>query len=608
MPQVNIAPATGHQLYRHHYSPITVASLDFGEFLVSRFIECEKSDKWNHCQGDGFLRLAALDFPAYGRSFIKSAAFFVPYYQIIQNVDGFRSNLIADKGQPCLAPSIKADFLNQILGGDTSYSITVSNPQTLDDYDFSYCSNNSGAPSFIFKRLTTNGRRFYKFFKSLGYDFTMYNDANTYTSVMDAVPPINALNILCFAKIWTDYFCNIHLYQSSVLVSLLRSIKDGNNFSISGYSYYTANTGTLSNRAIESIFLETLVPIENTMYTNAWNSENSPIGDVSAQRPLTPSSLVGPHIPVNGGNTNNVNQDINSLFISEVSTGDLKHLSPFGINTMFALWDFVKRNDLSGSEPARQALARFGIKGDDINALFVRKLFEASKEIDYSAVLSNSNTFDTSTREGSVLGAYAGVGLSSLNFDYNYQCSDYGLIINISWLQIVPMQLHGFDPSVLRLQPFDWYTPQYDGKGIRAIPLMEVSTGKSQNTNTGNGDANVYGFIGLYDEMRQMRDVVLGDFVLGNAKKFVYSRDLSSYRDVYRFLLKPQNVGIQYFNRWGVQPTISDPFQFDASNGDRFYLQIKWNFDAERALLSDSASLDLGEGDVIVDTDANPNA
>lgn len=619
MPQVSIQSATGHQLYKHSYSPITVASLDFGEFLVSRFIECEKSDKWNSCQGDGFLRLAALDFPAYGRSFIKSAAFFVPYYQILQNIDGFRSNLVADKGQGCIMPNFRADFLNMILGASASYSSTVANPQSLDDYDFSYVTNNAGAPSFAYKRLTTNGRRFYKFFKSLGYDFTMYSDANTYVAVTNMVPPVNALNLLCFAKIWTDYFCNIHLYQSSPIVSLLRAIKDGNSFSISGNTYYDPSNGRLELVAIETIFNETLVPFESTMYTNAWNSENSPIGSLSNQKNLSTGSLIGPHMPdsvyLSQGSifTDKPNVSQNSIALELRNYYDsqqeiLTSLTPYGLNSMFALWDFVKRNNLVGSEPARQALARFGIKGDDINVLFVRKLFEASQEIDYSAVLSNGNTYDPATGDGSVLGAYAGVGMTGLNFNYNYQCSDYGLIINLSWLQIVPMQLHGFDPATLRLQPFDWYTPQYDGKGIRAIPNMEVSTGKTQNQTSGNGDANVYGFIGLYDEMRQMRDVVLGDFVIGNAQKFVFARDLSGYRDVFRFLLRPQNSGIQYFGRFGLQPTLSDPFQFDASNGDRFYLQIKWKFDSERALLSDSASLDLGEGDVQVNTNANPNA
>lgn len=619
MANVSIAPAV-RQLNPHRYNPYSIASIDFGEFVVHRFIETEKTDDWKSVQADGFLRLAALDFPAYGRVSLKSAAFFVPTFQLLQNIDGFRSHEVSDKGQPCIMPMCRIDICNLLCSFDnTFYTVAFAgadytripdpdSPNTPYDFLSFTKDTQSDIPIWAALKLTAKGKRVYKWLKSLGYDFVTYQPSNSYSTLVESISYTNCLNILAYAKVWADYFCNIHLYQSNKTVQMLKSIKDGQDYKIGNITLYDSATGHLELNGVLEIWNDTLVPFQSNMYTNAWNSEMSPIGDISNNSQPN-GGLIGPHLPETNANFDKVVLSTLSTYITNHSANDIKILSQYGINSLQAAFKFVRRNGLFGSEPVKQAFARYGIKGDDFNSMFARKLFEASSDIDFSAVMSNSNTVDPDTDKGSVLGAYAGVGLCGLNFNYNYKATDYGVILNLSWLQIVPLQIHGFDPSTLRRLPLDWYTPEYDGKAIRAIPLMEISSNRKIVTVAANKDEQVFGYTGIYDEYRRMRDVVLGDFVFGNAKKFYFGRDLSEKRENYRFAIVPQSNSIQYFNRWGSQPDLTDAFQYSVDNGDRFYLQLIYKIEADRPMLSDADALDLtGSGEVETSTNSNPNA
>lgn len=631
MANVNVQPET-ERLYSHNYNPLTVASLDLGELLVSRRIECEKRDDWSSIKARGHLRMAALDFPAYGRAYIKSAAFFVPYYQILQNFNGIRSNMLVDKSQSCVMPHITTSTLNNMfIPSDTAHAelSTVKFhgtdlSQLPSGTTWQQCCIDEGASDtvdFYLFDLTQKGRRLYKFFKMLGYDFREYDRGTTF-SVQDGKGfNINALSILAYCKIWTDYFLNIHMYNQDWLVGFLRAVKDGHDFTLSGVRFYNASTGLISDSAIWAIYNHIKVPFENNMLTNAWNAESSPLGISPNEASQSPHNVLSPHIPITSynvsGSSSNVEESVsstvnsvflNSALINTPSSNPLQALSQLGLNSLYAIFEFVRRNNLFGSEAAKQAFARFGIKGDDYNTYFVRKLFEDSQQLDFSAVMSNSNTVSGQT--GSVLGAYAGVGLGSMNFDYNYQCSDYGMIFNLNWIQINPLQLNGFDPSVLRFNAYDFYTPVFDGKAQRAVPNCEVATsgGYLRPANSPRDDAQIYGFVGIYDELRTMRDEVLGDFCIGAASNFLFARDMAVHRNL-NTSFHPQTELIQYYNRNGQDDSLTDPFQYDVDNGDRFYLQFIWDISASRTIKSSSDSLMLnGEGDLPLSTDSNLTA
>ena len=125
MAKLFLKPAS-EGLYHHNYQPLTVASLDFGEPLVSRCIESVGSDKWNKISGSAELQLAPQIFPPFGDLYIRSAAFFCPEHQIFSASEAFHNNQTTYKGRAFKLPFIKPYYaLNDYLSINT-YSTLVA--------------------------------------------------------------------------------------------------------------------------------------------------------------------------------------------------------------------------------------------------------------------------------------------------------------------------------------------------------------------------------------------------------------------------------------------------------------------------------------------------
>lgn len=616
MANVNIKAAAS-QLYPHHYTPITVMSMDMGELVLPRVIECEKGDKWS-VKSSGRVRVAPTDFPCYGRAMMKSTALFVPGYQLLENYDSFRNNQSMYKGQAQLIPWVNSDFLNSLLS-DPLYSTNKGSATSVtglpaeDSYDFIRVTGTEAPFTLTCYQLNGYGRRVYKLFKSLGFDFHSVTNSNIQQGPNVGLFRVNMLPFVAFLKCYTDYFMNVHFYNQSSLVSLLNAIKHGSTYAFGQQTWYNAD-GMITLDCINSVLELIRVPHKSNMYLDSWNSQNSPLGTVNTGNinPDGPVSFV-----LNSDSQsfkerlyNRTDKSILAVSDSVIDSGQYGVLSQLGQNSLYALYEYVLRNNLFGTQDAKLAFARFGIKGDDYNSLFVRKLDENSFDIDFSAIMSNANTYNEETEQGSALGAYAGFGIGDVSFNFDYECSDYGFIICINWIQIFSMQIHGFDPMVMRRYPFDWYSPEFDGKASRAIALGEISYNKTPGGSFNQQqDDEIFGFTRLYEEYRHMRDNILGDFVLGKAKNFVFARDLSTVRRDSRTNLKPQTAVVQYYNPKGNNPDLSDPFTYAPENGDRFWVQILFDINASRPILSDTLALDLnGDGDLQMNTSGNQNS
>lgn len=635
MPTLQMNSASAGARYNHKFSPLSVASLDYGEAPAMRVIETVKSNKWNQISGKGFLRLAPADFPAYGRAYLKSAAFFIPLYQVIEYADAQRQGQALWHGKDTTRPGLMSHTINTVfLGGGSSTLPSdlctvvdsqlpfVSFPDDSNSFDFFIPISQNGSLIYRICKLTSKGRRYYKLLCSLGYDFRGYiqGSANGYSDVVNTGNiNLDATPLFAYAKMYCDYFMNIHMYNSSQLVEFLQAVREGNDFSLDSVNYFYKDR-ILTPLGLRWLLDQFLLPWQSNLYLNAWNSLNDPIGvsGVNTKSPNVdgPVSFILPSLSIDGTprstNTLLVNADTVSIGSTPSNSNALTSLTPSGINTLYAFYQFVRRNNLAGSESAKQAFARLGIKGNDFDSYFVRKLFEGSQQIDFSAVMSNSNTVVPDSEQGSYLGAYAGVGLCSLDFNYTYESTDYGYIIHVAWIQFDALQLHGFDPMVLKKNYLDYWTPEFDGKAQRAIPLAEITQTKYPSDPSQGNDVTPYGFINLYDEYRNMRDLVLGDFRCGFARNYLFARDLSYYRNTKathsNSLLQPQTNRVQYFNRDGQNDEFTNPFQFDVTAGDRFYLQIIWNIDLTSPILSDELAADLnGPGSTPIDTDSNPS-
>ena len=306
MARVNIAPAVkGYSTHRSR--PMSVGSLDFAQLVPTRVIECIKGDEFSKVHCKGFMRIAPAIFPAYGRLQLNSAAFFVPESQLVQQSDAFHDNMKTFKGRAVVMPKFHAYDINKFLtfaapvarpdspfdisnplvfayrvGDDTHPSYEDPSILFHDDdlYDFVYpFLDGSTYRSGLF-RLTHKGRDAYKILKALGYDFAslwITSSSSESTILSNSQFFVSALPLLAYCKIYTDMFLNPHFYNSDLLVALLKSIHDCEDFSI-GNGTYTSSTGVISPEILESIFGYLLkVPFTHNLYLDAWNSNSKPV-------------------------------------------------------------------------------------------------------------------------------------------------------------------------------------------------------------------------------------------------------------------------------------------------------------------------------------------
>lgn len=618
MSKLNVKPVASG-LYHHSYNPYSVISLDFAQLCPERVLEVLPRDRFS-ISGESTLRSAPQIFPPFGKAYLKTAAFFVPEYQLIEYSEAFRSNMNYWKGKSVVCPTFRSTTLSSLFGrsvnGLASQVYVSSNPTTdsgipnVSQFDFVQIVDNAGAPNFRYCLLNTLGRYYYKVFKSLGYDFPSYvYHALTTDTNNSGQFSLNALPLLAYAKIYADMFLYGTQYNYNELVHLLHAIHDGEDFTDSGGNLcYTASTGIITEAGLLTILYAIRLPHEQNLYTEAWNSPNSPSGiapgtEINAIGNPPSQSLLSPYLE---NDPYTMQESISSTKDGNIyanNAGTVYTLSAKGNKFLMAFDKFVKRFGLFGSKAVQRVYAGFGVKSDDFKTHFVHKIYEGQSQISFYPVMSNADTQGLGVL-GKPIGSFAGYAQGGLNFDFSYKSQEFGYIIVLSWVQIVPLILRGVHPANLRIKPFDFWTPEFDGKAVRAVPLCEVGTNRLCNGDPNQpnvGDKEVYGFINLYDDMRELRDVIAGDFITGSSsnRNFLFCRDFSVLRESGNGnVCKPQSDYVQQYDQ-NDNPDMSDPFQKSKSYGDRFWLGTVFKINAQRPVLSSSDAIDFtGEGDL----------
>lgn len=619
MTRLNVKPVASG-LYHHSYNPLSVSSIDYGQLVPQLVLETLPRDEWNKIRAVGDMRIAPQIFPPFGRSYLKTASFFVPEYQLIEYSEAFHNNQNLWKGKRTILPFFRSHSITTLLsnyGGSIFSTLVYStndpssdpNLPSLGLFDFVnvYASTLSSPPTFTYHKLNPLGRYYYKVLKGLGYDFPSYRYAATYQDARAAgYYPLNALPLLAYAKIYCDMFMNGQAYNHHPLVQFLHAVHDGETYvDAGGNTCYEASSGLISSYGLLLILDNILVPHNQSLYTEAWNSPNGPLGtSPGVDMVSTPGynrSLVSPYL-VDDYNSaqEHIVANKDATFYSN-DAGTVYTMTNFGHNMLLAFDKFVKRFNLFGSKAVQRVYAAFGIRTDNFKSDFVTKIQETSQQVTFHPVMSNAETIYNAQVTKHV-GDYSGYGACSLDFSFDYKCRDFGYIITLSWLQVDPIQLRGVSPIVLRNQPYDFYTPEFDGKTVRPIPYCEIGTVRKSNANPNydNRDIDIYGFTNLYEDYRKIRDVVIGDFVTGSPsnRNFLFCRDFSVLRETTSGQVHPQNSAVQYFDQ-GDNADMSDPMQYSKSSGDRFWLGLSWEIDANRPVLSEDDSLNFtGSGDV----------
>ena len=531
------------------FSPISLVSMDFGRLQPVMSWSTLIGDKFPSVRGKGLLRCTPQVFPPFGRMNLKSASFLVPDSQIYSWSSAFHSDNKLWRGQ--LADSVPVFYStdlnkyfvpgsNTILGSlSTAVASNPSTPPAFGTYDFSYPSSTrtSGNTNLVYYKLTTLGWKIYAMFKGLGYDFITFptdTGAGSQASHISAnASYISAVPFLAYCKIWNDFFCNSYMSDRTVVAEYLQKIYLNKDVVVSGTTRYDSTNFHVDFLLFFIILADYLsLPYESNLYTNAWNSVNDPTGtlnstlnQVNSQSLISPfgRSVDGEFASLEVGSAGTSHSDLNTSHV-----GNKTWFSELGHKTLESFDKFVRRRNLVGSKAVQQLYALFGVEPDEWKKDYVVKLSENSNRVIFSAITSQSDT-DTGS-SGKPLGAFAGTGLGGFDISFSYESNTYGTIICLAWLNIDPILMHGMNPDVLRVKPLDFYNPDFDGKAYRPIPYCEVTGGKAVDQNSKSA-ISVYGYTNMYDDYRNIRDVVAGTFCDETTQHFAFMRDLTRTRN-----------------------------------------------------------------------------
>ena len=556
-----------------------LTTMDFGEIMPLFVEETVPGDKFS-VGANFFSRLAPLVKPTYGKFAFKTVSAFVPYHQIASDADAWISGKTAFEGLTPHQRYITADDIFNFLYYNCLVTTNVANSS-----EFTYL-NGSGTTTY--NVFTDKGKYYVKVLNALGYALPSNVDLQSssyWTSTLSKMK-FSAYPLLAFFKLYNDYMSQSQRFNTSALSAFLKNVRYG--LSATGWNN---STGNITNVGMKTLFDNLKLNYENDYFISAWQTANNAINsiDTISSAPV-PANQATEQVQYTAGN---VYLNSTDLVSGQLHQRALDFLKSFD--------DWVRRNSYSGSRSVQQVYSRFGIKVEDFRCDYAHIVSTDSVPVqvgDVTAMADASNV---------PLGDYAGKGIMSGNKGISYDCEDYGCLFILGYFTVYPMNPYGHDRRVLRNQPLDYYTPEFDGIGADAISAGELMTNPIAASTDVIQDNSVFGFTERYNAYRYGRDVITGEFRSAQPASDMNVWHTGRYLNALRASgdMVAQSSSMNCLEQTSSQYNRIFSDDGSVSNVDHFYLTAHFDVSAVRPMLNLNQVVNLGEGDTSVPRNGN---
>lgn len=530
-------------LSRNHYT-----TLNFGRIYPIMAQEVINNTKIS-CKVSNFTRLAPMLLPNLGTLKLKMHAFYIPFNLVWRHFENFKEGKVSwtAKGNnrytycPMIDTCTLCDILSSV-GFANVYRSYNAIPSVNGNKPFDFCYDDGSGQSYVqYVVLSPKGKYFHHLFNALGYNFNFINTNISDTAIGsedEYVEQYSALPLLCWCKMFLDYFIPSQLQPSSNLHLLLRKIDE-------------MSDSELRRPLQASDFL----PFLNEMYryyrggyfSSAWNTPNAPLegvtvfDDVRVNYDIDATDYSG---------ENQLNQSVKSNEFqtsANLNDGSVDNLSSDTISLIKKFSNFIRKAHYAGSRAVEALKARFGIRVEDFNVGLSR--YCGSDELD----LQKSDVTVTGNSEEA--GEYAGMAIFAGNGHNKFSCDcDYaGYWIITASIDTPSSFVTGVRRQVKHIKPFDFYTPEFDGTLKQAIfgselysDIKILSDVTIQNLDAvGLTFKKCFGFQDRFQEYKQALDDITGDFRLtrfnGNIDAFILPRQIFNEHEFYEAVQNGQN-------------------------------------------------------------------
>ena len=608
------APSRTHFDVSQNY----VGTLDFGNLVPVNWRMCRNGEHYK-VKPMSFLRCAPLVVPTFGRVRMIMDTFFVPYHQVFNNWNNFktRQHYVNPSGTSYSVdrvPTIAQNDLCKIFYGVDGTSVVTSSSfvtpspwyqidadnrfaigqlnqhlenrdwsdyiQAMPDdffYDFviGFKNNVDGEVTEVrFATLTKFGKACYNIMLSLGYpiSFGFVDDfdhtvAGTHLVVADSTHKYSALNFLAFVKIYLDWYQSNQFTNDSALRQLFQKI------STSQYG------GDLAFNDIVNLLTNYVRCYDQDLYTASWLTPNAD------------SDVVGLRTPDTGFDKDSyVINSSEGVRVQGTSSG----VSMRNITIAQRLQNYIDRWRIGGKRDVDRDLVQFGVKSDDVRSHRSRLVNSYSQDLMISDVMSNSENMDS----GLQLGSYAGKGLSYGNSDFSFEPGDDGVLITIASLVPETGYVFGTPKEMEDLVLFDFLQPEFDSVGVEAIAFGQLSNRGNHLWATSDPTLkSIFGYVPRYAHLKVGHDTLAGDFRVpslnvGSDAWHLFRRDYKNNLANNEYFRQICNYTVNNPNVQNAQTDSFDRiFNVTDSAEDHFYLFCNFDMQLEAPYISIADSM-----------------
>lgn len=525
-----------------------IISAKMGQILPVWHYPCVPGDKVSVRHAE-FARFEPLLVPSYVDLTYRTMTVFVPYHQVFDGAESFFANQSRFKGMYNTLPVIpNSSFRDLFLDGDISTDVGASSSS------FDFVSGSNG-----WKKFTPLGRYISKVLLLLGYDWFEGIDGSTTEKSLRFLPNSNALPLLSFAHAYNCYLSYSARYNTSQLSATLERIKRRNSA-----------TNPISKADLKIILTSILLTYEESFFSALWKDAYSS-QDSNTDFNIRDLSQIG---QISQGN---------QVFWTAGLGSSFDDMNAEQVRLAMRFDDYFRRSNYSGSKDVQQIYSRFGVKIDDYRTRYPYYLGDSAQVVRIGDVTATADS------GAAVVGSYAGKAISDGGQSFDFSSNDYGMLFTFAWFAPRPVYYTGVDPEIMRLTPFDFYTPELDQGFASLIPRPLL------NIHHVNAIGNALGFAPLYSEYLYARDYIVGDFT-----RFVGN-------EAWHFGRKPSDLGdaTAQSDRLIYMPCSGTEFEriFNVADSneldvDTIYINVHNDVHATRPMKDRSGKAELGDGPI----------
>lgn len=570
---------------RPNLSHEVLSSAKIGQILPVFFQECVPGDTFD-VKHSMFCRTEPLSVPSYVTLNYRTMAVFVPYHQVCSGVESYMANMSSIRGKGNRI-AVVSDYSFKTFFETNTIAVTTGASAT--DYDIRI-NTTSQYGNFQYRKLTPLGVYAVKVLTMLGMPIGGAPIPFATSSAQGHL--FNALPLLSFFHAYNSYLSYSPRYNSSTLSVQLESLLRVENPVVSGAQ-------------MAQMFASLLLTYEESFWTTLWQNAQASVGNMSAnvKKSTNLNDITTDTNSVNYDSTKGVFTNSNlldGLVEDDPNVSGRTEITAQQIRLLLKFDDFFRRSNFAGSKDIEKIYSQFGVKIDDYKTRFPYFLAESTRQVNIGDVTSTSDTLNEDATTGAVVGSYAGKAIGDGDLSFKYTSHDYGMLFVFAWFAPRPLYYQGIYKEWLRVDPFDFYTPQLDQNLAVAIPRCQFD-----NDQIPTERFKPFGYGMLYSDYLYHNDIIAGVFRrFKGYDAWHFGRDVDT--DFEQNPIYAQADSLVYMPNTGTEFerifNITDPDKMDT---DTLYLTIHNHCESSRQMRDMTGKTGLMSGDVHISANGN---